>query len=211
MTGRRIEPLAIPGPAGPLQAQWNHPVTPRPGAALLCHPHPLHGGTMHTKAVYHAARALTHCGLPVLRFNFRGVGASRGEHTGGPGEHDDARAALATVIRRHPGEPLIVGGFSFGAWVGCAIGQEVPEVRGLLALGPPLDLYDFGFVRGDRAILCLAGDRDEFVREQALRDWAASLGENARTVILPGAQHLLTTHLTELESAVGAFARDLLG
>jgi len=211
VSGRRIEPVTLTGPAGLLEAQWMHPATARAGAAVVCHPHPLHGGTMHTKAVYHTARALAAAGLPVLRFNFRGVGRSAGTHSGGAGERDDARAAIAHAVERHSGEPLVVGGFSFGAWVGCAVGQDDPAVRGLLALGPPLALYDFGFVRGDRPILCLAGDRDAFVSAAALRAWGEALGAAATVVVLAGAEHLLTTHLHDLEDAVGAFARRVLG
>jgi alpha/beta superfamily hydrolase len=210
LTTRRIEPLTLRGPAGTLEALCMRPAAVRPGAALLCHPHPLHGGTMHTKAVYHAARALTDVGLPVLRFNFRGVGASAGEHSGGPGERDDARAALAWLATRHPGEPLLVGGFSFGAWIGCAVGQEHGGVRALVALAPPLDLYDFGFVRGDRPILCLAGDRDEFVRPERLHAWARPFGAAAHVVVLAGARHLLVTHLRAVETAVRAFAGAVL-
>ena len=210
MSARRIEAVALAGPAGALEAQWMHPATPRRGAALLCHPHPLHGGTLHTKAVYHAARGLAGIGLPVLRFNFRGVGRSAGTHDFGAGERDDARTALAAVVARHAGEPLIVGGFSFGSWVGCAVGQDAPAARALVAIGPPLDLYDFGFVRGDRPILCIAGDRDAFCSVDALRAWTAALGDAAETVILHGAQHLLTTHLRELETAVADFARRAL-
>jgi alpha/beta superfamily hydrolase len=165
---------------------------------------------MHTKAVYHAARALCDLGLPVLRFNFRGVGASAGRHTGGSGERDDARVALEFVAARHPGEPLFAGGFSFGSWIACAVGQDHAAVRALVALGPPLDLYDFGFVRGDRPILCLAGDRDEFVRPDQLRDWAARLGDAAHVVVVPGAAHLLTTHLAVVEREVRRFASAVL-
>ena len=165
---------------------------------------------MHTKAVYHAARGLAAAGVAVLRFQFRGVGASPGHYTAGPGERADARAALEWLANRYPGEPLLAGGFSFGSWVGVAAGQERHDVMGLLALGPPVALYDFSFVRGDRPILCLAGDRDAFAPEADLRAFVAQHPAQAELVLLHGAEHLLTTHLQSLEEAVSRFAARVL-
>lgn len=203
---RRIEPVRIAGPAGALEAQWMRPEHPRPGAALLCHPHPRHGGTLHTKALYHAARGITRAGLPVLRFQFRGVGTSAGHYTGGPGERADARSALGAVLAQHPDGPILVGGFSFGCWVGLTVGQEHPRVRALIGLGPPVGIYDLSHVRGDRPLLCVAGDRDAFAPAARLQAFAAARAPQCELVLIPGAEHLLTTHLAVLEDAVYAFA-----
>jgi len=101
-------PVTIPGPAGPLETLIDLPSTDAPprAAVVFCHPHPQHGGTMHTKAVYQGAKALARTGCVVLRFNFRGVGASGGEFGGGPGEQDDFRAAVDYMTAEYPGIPL---------------------------------------------------------------------------------------------------------
>jgi alpha/beta superfamily hydrolase len=208
---RRIEPVALEGPAGRLEAQLLVPERPRPGAALLCHPHPQHGGTMHTKALYHAARAIASQGIPVLRFNFRGVGRSAGRSSGGPGERQDARAALELLASRHVGEPLLVGGFSFGSWVGLAVGAEDPRVVSLLGIAPPVALYDFSFLEAARQkILCVAGDGDPFCPAPDLESLVARIGPRAQLVRLHGAEHLLTTHLRQLASVVTDFVAGAL-
>src|SRR5262245_13610982 len=118
--------LFIPGPAGRLEAiLWAPKVAPR-AAAIVCHPHPLHGGTMHNNVVFRIARALQSCGLAVLRFNFRGAGASAGEHDGQGGEVEDARAALDHLASAHPGIPLWAAGFSFGARMAAALAMDEP-------------------------------------------------------------------------------------
>lgn len=208
---RRIDTVDLPGPAGRLEALWVQPLESRPGAALVCHPHPQHGGTMHAKAVHAISRALAGLGLAVLRFNFRGVGRSAGHFSGGPGEREDARAALAWLTARHPGEPLLVGGFSFGAWIGLAVGSAAPGVVGLLAIAPPLELYDFGLLtpRGV-PVLCVAGTRDPFCPQPALAAFAAQAPARVTRVVLDGAEHLMTTHLGDLEDAVARFAATCL-
>src|SRR6202142_634483 len=101
------------GPAGRLEALLNTGRDDAPYTALICHPHPAGGGTMHNKVVYHAMKALSSFGLPVLRFNFRGTGLSQGEHDNGRGEQDDVRAALDYLAREFPGKPILLAGFSF--------------------------------------------------------------------------------------------------
>jgi alpha/beta superfamily hydrolase len=203
---RQLEPVRLEGPAGALEAQYTHPARARPGAALVCHPHPQHGGTMHTKAVYHIARGMESAGLPVLRFNFRGVGRSAGGYTGGPGERDDARAALAWLAARHPTGPLFVGGFSFGSWIGLEVGGADPRVSALVGVGLPLELYDFGFLhRSAQPLLGVVGERDAFCPVAAFRALMHSLGPRAEAVVLSGAEHLLTTALQPLEAAVARF------
>jgi alpha/beta superfamily hydrolase len=204
---RRVETVELPGAAGRLEALWTSPAVPRAGAALVCHPHPQHGGTMHTKAVHATARALAAVGLPVLRFNFRGVGRSIGRYSGGPGEREDARVALDWLRTRHPDQPLLVGGFSFGAWIAYAVGSVTPGVVGLLPIAPPLAVYDFGIVAREGApILCVAGTRDPFCPEATLAAFAAQAPARVQVTILNGAEHLLVSHLPELEAAVARFA-----
>jgi len=207
----RIEAVTLAGPAGPLEAQCMIPAAgPAAGAALLCHPHPLQGGTMHTKALHHAARALVAAGFPVLRFNFRGVGRSAGAHTGGPGERDDARAALDWLAWRFPG-PTVVGGFSFGSWVGLEVGNADPRVAALIGIAPPLSLYRFDFLEsGTAPLLAVVGDRDAFCPVPDLEALGTRLGARATIRILPGAEHLLTTHLAPLHDAILGFARAVL-
>jgi alpha/beta superfamily hydrolase len=166
---------------------------------------------MHTKAVYHAARGLENAGLAVLRFNFRGVGRSAGSYDSGIGERDDARAALAWLAQRWPDEPLFMGGFSFGSWVGLDVGGESPLPMALIGIGLPIVLYDFEFLQRDRRpLLLVSGSRDMFCPVDALQELAAQLGPRCQAVVLEGAEHLLTTHLPQLEAAVQRFATDRL-
>lgn len=125
---RRIESLFISGPAGRIEALIEEPEAGEPvEAALICHPHPLHGGTMHNKVVHRLARGLRKSGCAVLRFNFRGVNLSQGSHDNGRGEADDARAALGILRERYPHLPLTIGGFSFGARVCVRLGSSLDD------------------------------------------------------------------------------------
>jgi len=144
--------VRIPVAHGHLEALLKEPEGVPNGVAVVCHPHPLHGGTMHTKAVYRAAQALNEAGLVALRFNFRGVGASTGSYEEGIGEMDDVVAALEWLTGEYPDLPLIVGGFSFGSKVALSVGVADDRVDGLVGLGLPvknLD-YDFGFLADAR-------------------------------------------------------------
>src|SRR5260370_36980071 len=133
----------LPGPAGRLEALlWDIPergdIARPPLAAVVCHPHPLFGGAMHNKAVYQVAKTLHRFGLPVLRFNFRGTGLSEGAHDDGRGEQDDVRAALDFLAGEFPGVPLLLAGFSFGAWVGLRVVCADPRVTALIGLALPV-------------------------------------------------------------------------
>lgn len=146
---RRIESLLIQGPAGKLEALLEEPEDTHPiEACVVCHPHPLYGGTMHNKVVYRIARGLRKAGCVVLRFNFRGVGSSEGIHDGGRGEVEDARGALAFLRERYPAIPYSLAGFSFGSRMilklGCSLPQPAP--RRLIAVGFPTRLGSFGFL-----------------------------------------------------------------
>ena len=135
------------GPAGQLEAMlWTAPEsgasTEPPPSAIVCHPHPMFGGTMHNKVVYQAAKALHELGIPVLRFNFRGTGLSEGAHDRGRGEQDDVRTGLSFLATEFPDRPIILAGFSFGAWVGLRVGCEDARVTSLIGLGLPVDRSD---------------------------------------------------------------------
>src|SRR5213083_1464140 len=143
--------LFIPVEHGRLEAILKEPREPTPsGVALVLHPHPLFGGTMHNKVVFRAAAALNDAGLLVLRINFRGVGQSTGEHDEGRGELEDVRAGLDYLATNYSGQPITLCGFSFGARVGLEVGMSDNRVRQMISIGTPLDKYDFGFLEAFR-------------------------------------------------------------
>src|SRR5258708_25871584 len=138
--------LFLEGPAGRLEAILWKPSAQPHLAALVCHPHPLFGGTMHNKVVYQAAKSLDALSVPVLRFNFRGAGMSAGTHDRGHGEEEDVRAALDFLAAECPGVPLLVAGFSFGSWVGLRVACPDQRVRELIGLGTPLSSSEFSYL-----------------------------------------------------------------
>lgn len=132
---RRIERLFVDGPVGRIEAILEEPENDEPSeAALVCHPHPLHGGTMHNKVVYRLAKGLRTAGCVALRFNFRGVNLSQGEHDKGRGETEDARAALNMLRERYPDLPVTLAGFSFGSRVATRLASQLPSGTGLRRL-----------------------------------------------------------------------------
>jgi uncharacterized protein len=145
---RLLESTMIEGPAGPLEALHEGPdeSVPIVRAAVICHPHPLYGGTMHNKVVFRLARAARRSGAAVLRFNFRGVGLSAGKHDHGTGEQDDLRAALDYMAARYAALPLAVGGFSFGAQVGLRVFCGNPQLERLICCGAPVSRDDWSFL-----------------------------------------------------------------
>lgn len=182
------------------------------GAAVFCHPHPLHGGTMHTKAVFRAAQALNEAGWAALRFNFRGVGGSTGTHGHGEGELEDARAALDWMNERYPGLPLLLGGFSFGSRVALRVAASDPRVVGVVALGAPIRMYGTGFLKGFTGpLLIVQGEEDEFGPGAELRAAAASVVPDASVRIVPGADHYFHGHFEELQEAIVDWIRTLDG
>jgi alpha/beta superfamily hydrolase len=189
-----------------LEAVLKEPDASLRGAAVVCHPHPLFGGTMHTKAVYRAAQALNEAGLAALRFNFRGVGASTGSHADGIGEREDARAALDWLAERHPGLPLVAGGFSFGSMVALTVGADDPRVVALLGLGLPIErdeAYDFSFLADvDKPVLVVQGENDEFGSGERLAGHLAPLGPHITLARVPGADHYFGERIDEMKRAV---------
>jgi uncharacterized protein len=199
-----VEPLReIAGPAGTLETLLDIPAGEPRAVAVFGHPHPLYGGTMHTKAVYQSSKALARIGVAVLRFNFRGVGRSAGKHDGGPGEMDDYRAALDCMAARFPGKPLWAAGFSFGSWIAWNVGLDDPRVPLLLGIGLPVDRFDFGPVRSSpKAKFVIHGERDELISIRDIRKFYAELSEPKELVVIEDANHLFDGKTSELGEAV---------
>jgi alpha/beta superfamily hydrolase len=195
--------LFIPSEHGQLEAILKTPRDPVRGAALVLHPHPLFGGTMHNKVVFRAAAALNDAGLVALRLNFRGVGQSTGEHDEGRGERDDARAGLNYLADKYPGAEITLCGFSFGARVGLEVGAADERVARLISIGTPVDKYDFTFLDQCRKpILFVQGDRDEFGGVERLRELIAKLKAPVELKIIKGAGHFFDDQLDELKEAI---------
>ena len=200
--------LFLEGPAGRLEALlWSPPAGAQPPlAALVCHPHPLFGGTMHNKVVYQAAKTLARLGLPVLRFNFRGAGLSAGVHGKGRGEQEDVRAALDSLAGKFPGRPLLLAGFSFGCWVGLRVGCADPRVTELAGIGTPVNDSDFSYLQCcDKPKLFLQGANDQFGARGKLEQMVAALPGENRVVVIEHADHFFAGKLDQLSRALTAW------
>jgi alpha/beta superfamily hydrolase len=197
----------LEGYEGRLEALvWTSRLAGPPLAALVCHPHPLFGGTMHNKVVFQAAKTLHRFGLPVLRFNFRGAGMSAGVHDKGRGEQDDVRAALDWLAEEFPGLPLVLAGFSFGSWVGLRVGCADPRVAELVGLGLPVGDADFSYLlRCTKPKLFVQGRLDTFGPPAGVEELVASLPEPKRLVFVEGADHFFTGQLEQLDAALAAW------
>jgi uncharacterized protein len=197
----------IEGPAGQLEAMlWTAREADPTLVALVCHPHPLFGGTMHNKVVYQAAKALHQSGLPVLRFNFRGAGLSEGEHDKGRGEQDDVRAAIGYLAEQFPGKPILLAGFSFGAWVGLRVGCEDSRVTQLIGMGIPVDNSDLNYLRTcAKPKLILQGGNDQFGSRANVEALFAAIPEPKRLVIVDGPDHFFVGKLDQIASAITAW------
>lgn len=207
--------LTIPGPAGQLEALlWSTSEEADGGrppiAAVLCHPHPLFGGTMHNKVVYQAAKTIHRFGLPVVRFNFRGVSRSEGTHDNGRGEAQDVQSVIDFLAAEYPGTPLLVGGFSFGSWVGLRVGCSDPRAAECIGLGLPvgdLDERDFSYLENCfKPKLLVTGEFDRFGPPHRLRGIVERLPAHAREEIqvriVRGGDHFFAGHLAELDAMI---------
>jgi uncharacterized protein len=194
------------GPDGRIEAIIKEPAAPVTRAAIVCHPHPLFGGTMHNKVVYRIARAFQDAGFAVLRFNFRGTGRSEGEHDHGLGEQDDLRAAIAFIEVKYPGAEVWLAGFSFGSAVMLRAASCDDRVRAFVAAGVPVSKYAFTEIaRCAKPKLFVQGSLDEFGSAQDLEKLFAALDEPKELKIIQGADHFFESHLPELAAAVSAF------
>jgi uncharacterized protein len=197
--------IFLGGPAGRLEAILWTPLIPRPPriAAVICHPHPLFGGTLHNKVIYQTAKTLDSLGISVLRFNFRGAGLSAGVHDRGHGEQDDVRAALDFLSHEFPGVPLLLAGFSFGSWVGLRVGCRDPRVAWLIGLGIPVNNTDFSFLgQCSKPKLFVHGSNDEHGAIEKVRSQIDGLQGDNRLVVVKGVDHFFSGKLSELGSAV---------
>lgn len=198
--------LVIDGPAGRLEAAYDQAepeATAQPVLAVICHPLPTEGGTMHNKVVTMAARALRECGIDTVRFNFRGVGASEGAFDDGQGELDDLRAVVAWARAQHPDKALWLAGFSFGAWVALRGAVELAAAA-VISIAPPVG-RSWSF--DDIALpavpwLVIQGDADEVVDATAVRDWVASLASPPTLVEMPDTSHFFHRKLMDLRGAL---------
>jgi alpha/beta superfamily hydrolase len=197
--------LFLAGPQGRLEALlWTSPTAEPPLAAVVCHPHPLFGGTMHNKVVFQTAKALHQFGIPVLRFNFRGVGLSEGVHDEGRGEQEDVRASLDYLATEFPGRPILVAGFSFGSAVGLLVGCEDARVAESIGLGLPVNNSDFGFLHAcPKPKLIVQGGSDKFGSRKNIESVFATMSEPKRLVIVEGADHFFTGQLEKVGAAIG--------
>lgn len=195
--------LFVDGPAGRLEAiLWTPAAQPRL-AALVCHPHPLFGGTMHNKVVYQAAKSLDALGSPVLRFNFRSAGLSGGTHDKGRGEQEDVKAALDFLATEFPGLPLLLAGFSFGCWVGLRVGCADERVEKLIGLGTPVNNSDFSYLRNcQKPKLFVHGAQDEFGEIGKVRALVESLPGENRLAVVAEANHFFAGRLDQVDEAI---------
>jgi len=197
----------LAGPAGRLEAMlWTSSAADPDFAAVVCHPHPLFGGTMHNKVVYQTAKALHERGAPVLRFNFRGTGQSEGEHDNGRGERDDVRAALDYLAAEFPGRALLLAGFSFGSSVGLRVGCVDGRVDKLIGLGLPVNNVDMSFLQTcAKPKLLIQGGNDQFGARARIEALFAMLPEPKRLAIVDGADHFFTGRLDQIGAAIEAW------
>jgi len=218
MSNSSIRSLILNGPAGRLEALLNAGASTATHAAVVCHPHPLFGGTLHNKVVFHTMKALNSFGFPVLRFNFRGTGLSEGEHDYGKGEIEDVQTALDWLDAEYH-LPLIFGGFSFGAAIGLRPACADPRVDAVIGLGVPVApvaadnedprVYTFEFLHDcAKPKLFVSGARDQFGPRAKLQALADSVPEPKKVVIIEGADHFFEGRLHELRNAVESWIKE---
>ena len=199
----------IAGPAGPLEALLDEPAAAPRAVAVFGHPHPLHGGTMHTKALYQAAKAMPRIGVAALRFNFRGVGRSAGTFDAGPGEQEDFKAAISFVSERFPDLPIWAAGMSFGSWIAMTTGAQDARVSLLLGIAPPVDRYDFDALRTcNLPKFIIHGEADELISIKEIRKFYAQIPEPKELVTIEFANHLFEGKTSMVGEAVEGLLAD---
>ncbi len=211
MTTAAHRTFFLPGPAGRLEALLWTPA--RDGgviAAVVCHPHPLFGGTLHNKVVYQVAKTFNQLQAPVLRFNFRGAGLSGGKHDEGRGEQDDVRAAIEFLAKEYSGRPLLLAGFSFGAFVGLRVGCSDTRVAAVAGLGLPVNRSDVSYLQQcAKPKLVIQGSEDQFGSRAAVEALAADMPEPKRVVFIEGAEHFFAGKLDQVGAALRTWLTEL--
>lgn len=198
--------LFIPASHGKLEAILKEPAGEPRGVGLVCHPHPLGGGTMHNKVVFRAAAGLIDAGLTTLRFNFRGVGASTGVHSEIEGGREDVRDAISYLADEFPGQQITLVGFSFGSRTGMEVGMADDRIPRLISIGTPIDKYrDYEFLTAvEKPILFIHGDRDEFGTVEHVRALVDQI-PSAELVVFENCGHFFDEHLSDLRETVAAW------
>ena len=193
--------LTLNGHAGPIEALLSIPQHSANAVAVVCHPHPLYGGSMDNKVVHYTAKALLEMGLTVLRFNFRGVGTSAGKHDNAVGEIDDAIIAVDWLRQQFPGKTLLLAGFSFGAYIAARAAARA-EADLLITIAPAVNLYDFSQIEVGCPWLLIQGDADEVVPPEQVRAWVTQNSQLSRVIWLEGASHFFHGRLLELSRGI---------
>jgi hypothetical protein len=210
-----IRSLFLDGPAGRLEALLNQGAADATHAALVCHPHPVYGGTLHNKVVFHAMKALNSFGFPTLRFNFRGAGLSEGTHDHGSGEADDVRTALDWLDREFH-LPMIFAGFSFGAAIGLRVACPDQRVIAAIGLGLPAAavddrVYDLEFLQQcAKPKLFVSGTRDKFGPREKLEAVVSGLPEPKKLVLIEAADHFFEGRLREMRDAIETWVKEVV-
>lgn len=209
MNPKALRHVDLYSSAGRLEALYRELQDPA-GIAVVCHPLTTHGGTLHNKVVFRAARGLEAANVATLRFNFRGAGASGGKFEAGEGEQEDVTAAIQWAKKHAPGRRLFVGGFSFGSWVASRVACELPEVAAVFLIGTPVNKYDFGYLRHcEKPMLFLHGTQDEHGDVAKLEKLVQNV-RNAESVIVTGADHFFTKQLEAVEETLRSWAEEIL-
>jgi alpha/beta superfamily hydrolase len=201
--------LELNGPAGRLETRLTLPAGPVRGAAVIAHPHPAYGGTMHSRVVFEAARGFAAAGFAALRFNFRGVGLSQGTFDQGVGEAADFVAALDAVDAEYAPAPIVAAGYSFGAWVAMRVGARDPRVAALVGIAPPVGEFDFAEMVGSpRPKFLIAAEFDELTPVRTMQRFYGLLAEPREMVVVDGADHLFDGRTGEVRDAIAGLFGD---
>jgi uncharacterized protein len=203
MTGHPAAVRHLTGPAGRLEARIHEPTGAARAVAVVAPPHPELGGSLHDRVVYHATQGLTRAGAAVVRFSFRGAGASEGAFTGGPGERADFTAVVDAAAARYPGLPIWAVGYSYGAWIAFDVGAVDPRIALLVGIAAPVATYDFdAATRAAKPVFLIHGERDLLCTAKAAQKFYGTLAEPRELVVIDGADHFFDGHVGEIADAM---------